>query len=45
MHTLGFNHNPLARQDFTKTTSSMRYQNGGMIVVDPAQETFAAARR
>jgi hypothetical protein len=44
MHTMGFNHNPLARQDFTRQPSAMRYQNGGMIMVDPA-ETYAAARR
>eukprot|EP01046_Picozoa_sp_COSAG06_P007800 COSAG06_NODE_387_length_16435_cov_28.429603_2_plen_62_part_00 len=44
MHSLGFNHNPSGKQDFTRQRSSMRYQNGGMIVVDPA-ESYAAARR
>ena len=44
MHTLGFNHNPLAKQDFMEPPSAMRYQNGGVIMVDPA-ESYAAARR
>mgnify|MGYP002634685802 FL=1 len=44
MHSLGFNHNPLAKQDFTRQRSSLRYQQGGMIAVDPA-ESYAAARR